>query len=131
MPPEQEIALQWVRLGEHDLREAQRSLSEHEDPAYEIACFHAQQAAERYLKAFLCSRKLAVPNTHDLAKLAHSMPPEARLDHMMEDLAHLTPFAVSSRSPGVDIPETREDADFALRTARRLREAILPLLPKP
>lgn len=130
MPPEQDLVRQWIRLGEHDFREAQHALTELQDPAYEIVCFHAQQAVEKYLKAFLCSRNVNFPNTHDLAKLGNLIPPGAGLNIQIEDLAHLTPYAVGSRYPGVDISETREDADFAIRTAKRVRDAILPLLQK-
>jgi HEPN domain-containing protein len=131
VPPEHDIARQWIRLGEHDFREAQRGLAELEDPAYEIICFHAQQAAEKYLKAFLCSKKIKVPNTHDLVNLARLLPKESPLNDMIDDLAHLTPYAVSSRYPGVDIPETRADADFAIRVARRVREVVLPPPAQP
>lgn len=130
MPPELEIILQWIRLGEHDIREAQRALAENDDPAYEIVCFHAQQTVEKYLKAVLCYRKVQFPITHDLAKLVQLLPLEVRQKLQLEDIAHLTPYAVNSRYPGVDIPETREDADFAITTARHVREALLPLLPK-
>jgi HEPN domain-containing protein len=58
VPPEQELVREWIRLGDHDLREAQRASAEPDDPAFEIACFHAQQAVEKYLKAFLCSRSI-------------------------------------------------------------------------
>jgi HEPN domain-containing protein len=113
-------------LAEHDLREAQRAIAEPDDPAFEIACFHAQQAAEKYLKALLQSRAVRFPNTHDLAKLGGLFPADLIL--ALEDLARLTPFAVSSRYPGVDIPETREDAEFAIAAAVRVRDAVLPLI---
>lgn len=130
MPPEQDLVRQWIRLGEHDFREAQRALAEPSDPAYEIVCFHAQQAVEKYLKAFLCSRNVQFPNTHDLAKLGTLIPAAADIKIQIEDLAHLTPYAVSSRYPGVEIAETREDADFAIRTAKGIRDSILPFLKK-
>lgn len=118
MPPEQALIGQWVRLADHDLREAQRAFAEPDDPAYEIVCFHAQQAVEKYLKALLCSRSIGFPNTHDLAKLAALAPLDAGLQALIDDLAHLTPYAVSSRYPTVEVPETSEDADFALRVAQ-------------
>jgi len=128
VPPEENLVRQWIRLGSHDFREAQRAFAETDDPAFEIVCFHAQQASEKYLKAFLCSRGIKFPNTHDLAKLGTLIPRDAELSLSLKELAYLTPYAVSSRYPGVDIPETREDADFAIEIAKRIREAILPLL---
>ncbi len=37
--------------------------------AYDGACFHAQQAAEKYLKAFLSYHADSFPFTHNLAEL--------------------------------------------------------------
>ena len=128
MPPDLKIVRQWVRLAEHDLREAERALAEPSDPAYEISCFHAQQTAEKYLKAFLAAKDISIPNTHDLDRLLQKVPTTNQIDISAEELAHLTPFAVNSRYPGVDMPETREDAEFALNIARKVREAVRRLL---
>jgi HEPN domain-containing protein len=117
-------------MAEHDLREAEHALSETEDPAYEISCFHAQQAAEKYLKALLAASNIPIPNTHDLVRLLQELPAGSRTGFPFEELAHLTPYAVDSRYPGVGIPETREDAQFALNIARKVREITLPLLKK-
>lgn len=128
MPPDPQIVRQWIRLAEHDLREAERALSEPLDPAYEISCFHAQQAAEKYLKATLAANNVSIPNTHDLVSLAHQFPANVKIAVSIEELAHLTPFAVNSRYPGVDIPETREDAEFALSIAQKVRDTIQKIL---
>jgi HEPN domain-containing protein len=37
--------------------------------ALDVACFHAQQAAEKYLKAFLTYHEAPFPYTHNLSKL--------------------------------------------------------------
>ena len=36
---------------------------------YDTACFHAQQAVEKYLKGMLAWRSLEIPRTHDLEEL--------------------------------------------------------------
>ena len=129
MPPDEQIIRQWVRLAEHDLRQAAQALNEPVDPAYEISCFHAQQAAEKYLKALLAAKNLPPASTHDLVRLARQLPAPGMSAVALDELAHLTPYAVNSRYPGVDIPETREDAEFALGIARRVRDAVQKLLP--
>jgi HEPN domain-containing protein len=128
VPPDPQIVHQWVRLAGHDLREAERALAESEDPAYEISCFHAQQAAEKFLKALLAANNVPIPNTHDLVRLASQLPVKSGISVSTEDLAHLTPFAVNSRYPGVDVPETREDAKFALDIACKVRDAVRKIL---
>ncbi|PWR71396.1 HEPN domain-containing protein [Methanospirillum lacunae] len=42
----------WCLKAENDLKNACHEV-EHEDPALDTVCFHAQQAAEKYLKVFL------------------------------------------------------------------------------
>jgi hypothetical protein len=60
--------LEWVKRGEWDWRSA-HLLAEAKSPVLETACFHAQQAVEKILKAFLVSRGRAVPRTHNLVAL--------------------------------------------------------------
>ena len=45
------LALGWIRKGDSDLADARRTVES--DGPYDTACFHAQQAAEKYLKALL------------------------------------------------------------------------------
>ena len=40
----------WIRKAENDLKNIRASLVR-ADPAWDKVCFHAQQAAEKYLKA--------------------------------------------------------------------------------
>jgi len=39
------------------------------DPVWDGVCFHAQQCAEKYLKAFLEERNMSFGKTHDLVVL--------------------------------------------------------------
>jgi HEPN domain-containing protein len=66
--------------------------------ASSVACFHAQQAAEKALKALMILHGIAFRRTHDLEELA------ARLEHAGQalpvsetDLIRLTPYAVEFR----------------------------------
>jgi HEPN domain-containing protein len=66
--------------------------------ALDAACFHAQQMAEKCLKAFLAHRGVAFPYTHNLAKLIEM---GAGLDPVFRSLLPtvlaLTPYAVELR----------------------------------
>ncbi len=42
----------WCLKAQNDLKNAGHEI-EHDDPALDTVCFHAQQAAEKYLKAYL------------------------------------------------------------------------------
>jgi len=47
---------QWVRRADTDLRVAKRLLDDVEEPW--VITFHAQQAAEKYLKAYLTFKQI-------------------------------------------------------------------------
>jgi len=71
------ITLEWVAKAEGDWDSAQREYRARQRPNYDAACFHAQQCAEKYLKARLeeagiaFSRTHNEPVTHPLGKIAH------------------------------------------------------------
>ena len=58
----------WFRKVENDLLVIKNNFSAEEIPI-DACCFHAQQAAEKYLKAYLVSRLVNFPKTHDLQYL--------------------------------------------------------------
>ena len=60
--------LAWVERAEEDYAVAQSSLRRKRPFTYS-ACFHAQQCAEKYLKAMLVAGEHGFPKTHDLLLL--------------------------------------------------------------
>ncbi|MBU0616165.1 MAG: HEPN domain-containing protein, partial [Planctomycetes bacterium] len=58
----------WVAKAENDLLNICNNLNAEQVP-WDTICFHAQQAAEKMLKAFVVSRGQAVSRTHDLVAL--------------------------------------------------------------
>jgi HEPN domain-containing protein len=87
----------------------------------EDACFHAQQCAEKALKALLVHEKKPFPRTHvleyllDLLKEAGvAVPPE------IDGAFQLTQYAVETRYPGEWQPVSPEEAQTALATAERV-----------
>src|ERR1700730_14181122 len=69
----------WVRKAEGDWRVAQREAAA-ADPVRDAVCFHCQQCAEKYLKAFLQELGLSIARIHDLERLlADLLPHDATL----------------------------------------------------
>jgi HEPN domain-containing protein len=84
----------------------------------EQVCFHAQQAAEKALKAVCLALGIDFPYVHDLEQLREvletagvSLPPE------LADVDDLTPYAVDTRYPGILDEIAVEDVENALRTS--------------
>jgi HEPN domain-containing protein len=65
---------------------------------YDTACFHAQQAAEKYLKSLFTFFEKPIPRTHNLEELqvaCSTLSPAISLAGL--NLAELTPYAVELR----------------------------------
>ena len=124
-----EVLRQWVRKAEHDLEAARRIMAVEDGCPYDTACFHCQQASEKYLKALLTLVGIHAGHTHDLQKLVEDLPPETRSRFPMAALAALNPYAVDARY----VDDWREpgpsEANSALQTAEMVRAEVRRLLP--
>lgn len=117
-----DVVRQWVDMAEHDLTNARHTLALEEDCPYDTVCFHAQQCAEKYLKALLAYRGIDPPRTHDLTELQVLLPPGGLV--LPPDLHLLNPYAVETRYPGPWEPLSREDAQRAVDIALAVRAAV-------
>lgn len=92
---------EWVDKAEGDLATALRERRARKSPNYDSACFHAQQCAEKYLKAILQENGLSIPKTHDLQLLLNLINPlNPFWVTLMPECALLTNYAVNFRYPG-------------------------------
>ena len=117
-----EIALEWVSRAENDIKLSQMAINA--EPAIcEGACFHAQQCAEKYLKAYLQERSVEVPRTHHLMVLLDlCLSLGAAFEGLRDPLTELDSYAVAVRYPGVNI--SQELGNSAIKMAVRVREVI-------
>lgn len=95
------------------------------------SCFHSQQAAEKFLKAFLTWHQVEFPKTHVFGELLDLISQvDMNLAESIEGVTKLNPYGVEVRYPS-DLPEpTRAEAEEALALARSVRDAILKALKK-
>ncbi|MCC6144143.1 MAG: HEPN domain-containing protein [Candidatus Hydrogenedentes bacterium] len=127
MPPDGRLSLlvlNWVSKAEQDFAAAS-GLYSLDPPILYPACFHAQQAAEKYLKAILTARQARFPKTHSIALLLDLIRPlDANLEKRLQHAIALTPYGVQVRYPG-DMPEpTDAETAAAIELAGVVREAI-------
>lgn len=124
------ITREWIEKAEADLATARREVRARRSPNPDAACFHAQQCAEKYLKAVLQEVDTPFPKTHDLEALLDLLLPRyPQMAEMREALAALTGFAVAFRYPGER--STSSMAGSALRNADRVRAAARGILGLP
>jgi len=116
------LTKEWVDRVEGD-HQAASTLRAAPTPVLDAVCFHCQQTAEKYLKAWLPERQISFPRTHDLEALARrAMPTLVELASLLPELRFLTSFAVEIRYPGTVALES--DADRCLAAANDLRALV-------
>ena len=109
-------ARDWLRHAREDLAAAGTLLDT--GVPLRIACFHAQQAAEKALKAILVAHQIRFARTHDLAELRRLLPPRIEPSVHDDDLSNLARWAVELRYPGSEPEATLEEARQSVECAR-------------
>ncbi len=129
MPPKDELARAWLVKARNDLILARHALAS--DPVVpDGACFHAQQAVEKALKAVLVAREIEPPRTHVIEMLLSRCGPiDPRLELLGPQCAWLTEFAVAGRYPDTECEPTIEQAREALAVAEQACAIILETMP--
>ena len=91
---------------------------------YDVSAFHSQQAAERYLKAFLAFNEIMPPKVHNIKELIDL---SVRFDASFEALREaesLSKYAVRSRYPDDFDIDTKEQAFKILSVARSVKDFV-------
>ncbi len=90
-------------------------------------CFHAQQAVEKYLKAFLAFHDVDFPRTHDVDYLVMECQ-KIDSESFILDLKSLTEFGVSVRYPDdffIPSPdESNEYTEIAIEVSKIVEKLI-------
>ena len=117
------LTIEWVTKAEGDFATAGRELRVRRSPNYDAVCFHAQQTAEKYLKALLQESDHQVPRTHILLDLLSlCLPIDESLLLIQNDLNMLDGYAVQFRYPGQSAD--RSEARAAYKNAIAVRNHI-------
>lgn len=123
------VAREWLAKADEDFHFAEANLREGSE-FYAQLCFHFQQGAEKYLKAYIIKHNLPFDRVHDLVlllKTCSSHNPE--FAELKEECILLNTAYIETRYP-VHWPTayTREAADEAHRAAgniaRKVREGM-------
>ena len=121
--------LEWIRYGDADDLTA-AALLDLEKPPINNALFHCQQAAEKWLKAFLIWNGVAFPKVHDLHRIGRLCAEiEPGLEGIILLAADLTDFATVYRYPGTDLVIDKQEALEWRKHACQVRIAVMEKLP--
>ncbi|MBC7228235.1 MAG: HEPN domain-containing protein [Thermoflexales bacterium] len=124
------IVHEWVEKAEGDFRTAEREMRARKAPNYDAVCFHAQQCAEKYLKAFLIHHQIPFRPIHDLEVLLELITPiSADFEFIRDLLLLLNDYAVDIRYPGE--MATKDEARAAVKAMRTVRSFLRQKLGLP
>jgi HEPN domain-containing protein len=133
MPYDPELVAEtrdWLQRAAHDLGAGRVDLGV-EPPFTGDAVFHAQQAAEKAMKAFLTWHSHIFGKTHNLTDLGTMCAGhDATLVPVVTRAAELTDYAWKYRYPGAPREPGREETESALKLAREVYDAVLERLPE-
>ena len=95
------LTCEWIDKAEGDFVTASREIRVRKSPNYDAVCFHAQQCAEKYLKALLQEAEIPFGKTHHLVALLELvLAVESSWELLRPQLQCLNTYPVSVRYPG-------------------------------
>ena len=125
-PPDPRLASAraWLRKAEGDLEYGKMGVASGKDRLAWGVCWHAQQAAEKALKAYLAwLGDENIPHTHYLDLLRERVISQGGEPPSEDKLLPLNRYAPSMRYPQIGDPALGEAA-LALRLARQVVQAV-------
>jgi HEPN domain-containing protein len=127
--PEQvkwDFVQQWIGKAQKDLRAAEILLRGEDLGDYDSVGFHAQQAAEKFMKAVLVRHQVEFPKTHDIALIRRLIAQvNQSLSARLAPGDVLTSYAVDFRYPGDSPPLTKDGGTQALQLAQQVGDVVL------
>lgn len=120
----------WIEIAEEDLILAKHALTLKSNIPYRLIAYHAQQCAEKYLKAFLVSRLIDFPYTHNIEMLVDLCESVVKIKLQLKDIFILSQYATAKRYPGEYRKIKNEDATESIKLAELTKQVISELLKK-
>ncbi|KKQ18681.1 MAG: HEPN domain protein [Berkelbacteria bacterium GW2011_GWA1_36_9] len=118
MPKTKEFT-DWFKKAQDDLKIVQIVLKE--KAPYWVACFHAQQAVEKSLKAAQIYFLNDFQKEHDLVLLLSSLKEKIKIESIYSECLKLSGFYVTTRYPGIkELEITLKDAVVAEKAAEKV-----------
>ena len=125
-----ESAREWQKFANSDLGIAEHLSSTMWPVPIEGICYHCQQAAEKYLKAYLVLKGQTPPRTHDLNELLGRCSGIGdSFEQIADDCSQLIPYITMTRYPS-DIELEISDVELALKSARHIGDFVQGLAPE-
>jgi HEPN domain-containing protein len=120
---------EWFSISADDLSVAKHCIENIYPKKLAIACYHAQQSAEKALKGFLVSQRVEPPKTHDLQMLCNlCMTQDASFSEIYEVSSKLSPYGSATRYPK-EIVVDEGITKTAIERAQKIHNFCLAKVP--
>jgi HEPN domain-containing protein len=119
-----QLVNEWITKAEHDLGMAELAISN--KPEYkDLICFHCQQSAEKYLKAYLIHLNIIFKKNHSLIYLLDLIAAQEDVpDNLYETAEILEDYGVDVRYPGDWIELNETDVQEAYQAALKIKKFV-------
>lgn len=116
---------EWIKKAEEDFQFA-KTILEEEKEFFDQICFHFQQAAEKYLKAYIVAKNLEFRKIHELPTILDiCVSYDVSFEDLREECEYLTEFYLETRYPTLwPGKTTKEHTRNALGAAERIRNFV-------
>ncbi|MCP2519538.1 HEPN domain-containing protein [Candidatus Aminicenantes bacterium AC-708-M15] len=116
----------WIKKAESDLKIGKDEIKT-ENPVTDAVCFHMQQCAEKYLKAYLIFHGEEIRKTHNIAELIEECK---QIDSEFQKLFNfdadkLTDYAVEIRYGEEFYMPSIEETNEAIKIAEKVKDFVL------
>jgi len=123
----EKLVEEWISKAEEDFRSMEELYRISVSEFANTICFHAQQCAEKYLKALLTKYGIEPPWIHTLEALLDLLTEKnPALEENRSMLAQLTPYGTEYRYPGkfATAEEAEDCYDIIIRFRKNVQEFI-------
>lgn len=118
-----QLTIEWIEKAEGAWDAAQSLYRVRKHSHYSHVCFHTQQCAEKYLRAWLQEADVATTKVPDLTKLfAHVLAIQPNWTILQASINSLAPYSSAILYPGQSA--TKDNAKVALANCREVRRVI-------
>lgn len=116
---------QWLAHADEDVQLASYGLRmPGKAPPFRLIAYHAQQCAEKCLKAFLVCCGVDFPYTHNISVLLELCRKHADWPDALRDAEELTAYSITARYPGESEEVSGEEAQRAIEIAQQVRDQV-------
>jgi len=121
----------WLKKAQSDLKMAKKGLRD-DDDTLDCVVYHTHQCAEKALKGYYIFKGKPVDRTHDLEYLL-KICSEIDFDFLSlkNYVKKLNPFSVQSRYPDDRFYIDRQEAEDAIKVAKKIFDFVQMKIEKP